>query len=484
MSVAGLFFYGSLLSLFTGEVNGSGQVTGAILFTIPDVRVLALGGPFDQLLVGHSLLHGLGAITAILGLCLVASERESALTWRGLILLVLPALVVPVNSVAALYCVGVAGILLFWGHLGTTQSWLLIMLMFFLFLGAWRIMGYGHAPDAARAMIKEHVTWQWWTLAVWFIVGLGFRIVSFRWISQPLKDPISAMVLASVLGLLTFSLLLQLSDANERYGIYFLQSILSIFAFSRVTTGCWHGVERSQMIAEWIRLAKMGMILLTAGGVLIGSIAVATHHHTGITYFGHKLFLSFLLFSLLAGISVLMKRNRHFSAISSAVLMGALMVGFLAWTTDWLRHGMEGLKADIKTDITYPPSEVRGLRRLGELMAPDERFATNKHTLDVSSLLPPIARSYGYSALSERPVLLEGYLDRGETALPWFKTLLRDNDLLFSATDPGTLRDIARTWHVRWLVARPGTDISLPRPLPRWLVEQQDSGDLRIYRID
>ena len=117
-------------------------------------------------------------------------------------------------------------------------------------------------------------------------------------------------------------------------------------------------------------------------------------------------------------------------------------------------------------------------------MAPDERFATNKHALDMESLPPPNERSYGYSALSERPVLLEGYLDRGETALPWFKTLLHDNDLLFSTTDPETLRDIARAWHVRWLVARPGTDISLPRPLPAWLVEQQDCGDLRIYRID
>ena len=340
MSVAGLFFYGSLLSLFTDGRTSSGHVTGAILFTIPDVGVLALGGPFDQLLVGHSLLHGLGAITAIMGLCLVERERESALTWRGVILLVLPALAVPVNSVAALYCIGVAGILLFWGRLGATRSWLPIMLMFCLFLGAWKIMGYGHAPDAAQAMIKEHVTWQWWTLAVWFIVGLGFRIVGFRWISQPLKDPLSAMVLASVLGLLAFSLLLQLRDDNERYGIYFLQSIFSIFAFSRVTSGCWHGVERSQMIAEWLRLAKTGMILLTAGGVLIGCVAVATHHHTGITHFGLKLFLSFLLLSLLAGISALMKRSRRFSTVGSAVLMGALMVGFLAWTTDWLRYGM------------------------------------------------------------------------------------------------------------------------------------------------
>jgi hypothetical protein len=55
---------------------------------------------------------------------------------------------------------------------------------------------------------------------------------------------------------------------------------------------------------------------------------------------------------------------------------------------------------------------------------------------------------------------------------------------MFSTTDPKTLRDIARTWNVRWLVARPGTDIALPKPLPGWLVEQQDTGDLKIYRVN
>ena len=93
------------------------------------------------------MLHGLGAITAIMGLCLIQREREAFLSWRELILLALPALVVAVNSVAALYCLGVVGILLFWGRLGAARSWLPIMLMFCLFLGAWHIMGYSHAPD-------------------------------------------------------------------------------------------------------------------------------------------------------------------------------------------------------------------------------------------------------------------------------------------------------------------------------------------------
>ena len=103
--------------------------------------MLADGGPFDHFLVGHSVLHGLGAITTIMGLCLAERGWESALTGRSLILLALPTLTVPVNSVAALYCLGVAGILLFWGRLGETQSWLSIVLMFCLFVGAWKIMG-------------------------------------------------------------------------------------------------------------------------------------------------------------------------------------------------------------------------------------------------------------------------------------------------------------------------------------------------------
>src|SRR5271157_6292 len=78
MSVAGLFFYGSLLSLFTDERNSSSPVTGAILFKIPGVEVRSDGGPFSHLILGHSTLHALGAITAIMGLCLIQREVRTA----------------------------------------------------------------------------------------------------------------------------------------------------------------------------------------------------------------------------------------------------------------------------------------------------------------------------------------------------------------------------------------------------------------------
>jgi hypothetical protein len=173
-----------------------------------------------------------------------------------------------------------------------------------------------------------------------------------------------------------------------------------------------------------------------------------------------------------------MKRSQRFSSVGSAILMGVLAVGFLAWITPWLNFGL----GRMKMDVTLTPGEVRGLKRLGKVAAPGERFATNKHAVD--NLAMDRERSYAYSTMSERPVLLEGYEYKGVSALPWFKTLLHENDLIFSTTDPQTVRDIAETWRVRWLVARPGTDLALPRPLPSWLVEQPNCGDLKIYRID
>jgi hypothetical protein len=478
VSVAGLFFYGSLLSLFTDEANGASHVRGAIVFKLPDVAVLSDGGPFSHLILGHSMLHGLGAITAIMGLCLVQMEKETPEKWRAFILLTLPAVTIPVNSVAALYSLGVTIILIFWKRLNTLRSLVGLLFTFGLFLVVWKIMGLSQAPDATEVALKSHIVSQWWTLVVGFIVGLGFRITGFRWISRPLSDPMSALVLITVLGLLAFSLVPQLPDGNERYGIYYLQCLFSILAFSRVSPGAWDDINRVRWTTEWLRLATKGMVILSIAGIAIGFWAYVSHSHTGTPHFAWKLILALLLLSLLATASALMNRSPRFAAGGSTVLLYVLLIGFLAWITPWLNFGLERMRME----ITISAGEVQGLDRLGGLAAPDQMFATNEHALD--ALASRQERSYAYSALSERPVLLEGYLYRGITGLAWFPSLLHNNDLMFSTTDPAALRGVANTYHVRWLVARPGTDISLPRPLPAWLIEEKNCGSLKIYQVN
>jgi hypothetical protein len=136
-SIAGLFFYGALLSLFTDEKGSSGHVQGAILFTIPGINVVCDGGPFSHLVLGHSVLHGMIALTAIIALCLVS--RRQPLAGNDLLLLMLPALVVPVNSFAALYCFGAVAILLFWNRFAAWRSWISMAGMAVLFLSAWAV---------------------------------------------------------------------------------------------------------------------------------------------------------------------------------------------------------------------------------------------------------------------------------------------------------------------------------------------------------
>ena len=111
----------------------------------PGWRCLANGGPFSHLILGHSVLHGLGAITAIMGLCLVRKGAGIGPTWRGVILLALPALAVPVHSVAALYCLAWLAFSCFGVVSESRVHGCSIILMFGLFLGAWKIMGYSHA---------------------------------------------------------------------------------------------------------------------------------------------------------------------------------------------------------------------------------------------------------------------------------------------------------------------------------------------------
>ncbi len=478
-AVAGLFFYGSLFALFTNETNTASHVSGAILFKLPDVAVLADGGPFSHLILGHSMLHALVAITGILGLCLFYRQHmERVFIWRAIVLILLLGFSVAVNSVAALYCIGIVGILLFWGNLSKWRSWLLIFLMFGLFAIAWRLMGYGQAQEAAHVIWKDHSVSQWWSVTVAFFFGLGLRTIGFRWIKFSLRDEISVLVLASVAGLLAFALLFRLDDSNERYGLYYLQCMFSLFAFSRLEPGFWRAKERSEWIYHWAAVGAIGMAVLFAAGFLLGVVDFLTHYHPWITAFPLKVGISFFVLLAMGLISYAMMRGHRPSPLLTGALMGILLFGFAGWIPAWLNFGM----GRMHMDVSLTPGETQGLLHLKQVAPQRATFATNRHVVD--SLASRRERSYGYSALSERPVLLEGYLDHAVEDLPWFQAMLRDNDLLFTTTSPDELRKIANAWNVHWLVARPGTDVSLPRPLPPWLVEQPDSGSLKIYRIE
>ena len=479
MSVAGLFFYGSMFSLFSGIVRPHPIALWPILFESGG-QFPTNGGPFSHIFLGVSMLHGMEAVTAIMGLCLAQRAGAGVSSWRVLAALLLPAFMTPIHSAGGLYCVGVVAVLLFWGHLNSARSWFLMAVMFGLFVGACKLMGYDHAPHVAGAGIQMgQLPVYWWPFVFWFCVALGIRVLSFQWVTLPLEDPVAMLVLVSFVGLLTFAWVGSLWAGTEYYGIYYLQSVFSIFAFSRLPAGFWRRNAREQWVAQWLSLVKKGMLFLAVAGVVIGTARIALLGKSGISYFRYRIPICLLVVLLIVVLSAMMKRSPRFSAGVSAIIACALLVGFLAWLPPWLKYRTGGNYYN----VTLTPGEVHGLRHLREVAAASERFATNKHT-PTGGLDPSEADSYAYGTLSGLPVLLEGSWDGAELTLPTFGTLLHDNDLLFTTNNPTVLRDIAQSFSVRWLVARPGTDIALPRPLPPWLVEQQNCGDLKIYRID
>jgi len=478
MSVAGLFFYGSVLSLYQAVAASGRAIAWPFLFQNAGGQVPSNGGPFSHLFLGLSMLHGMEGVTAIIGLCILQRKAQATHSWRNVIALMLPAFMVTIHPVGALYCLGVVAVLLFWGDLAAARSWISMAVILALFLASFKLMGYGHAPLAAKAGIRlGNLPANWWAFAMWFSVALGIRLISFEWVTKPLQDPLAMLVVVSFVGLLSFSWLGDLYYDTQHYGVYFLQAVLSIFAFSRLASDFWRGEKRERWVADWLRLVTKGLLLFTAAGVSIAILGYAVHRVSGIAYFRMRI-LSCLLYLLLSILLLtIMNRSRRFAAVGSAIVLGVLLVGFLGWIPPWLRYAA----GPREYNVTLTAGEVRGLHRLQTIAARGERFATNKHT-PTGGL--GTADSYAYGTLSGRPVLLEGSADGAEVALPGFAALQRDNDLLFSTTDAETLRDTARTYGVKWLVAQPGTDIALLGPRPAWLLEQHDCGDLKIYRID
>jgi hypothetical protein len=479
MSVVGLFFYGSVLSLFSGVVNPHPVAAWPMLFEAGG-QFPSNGGPFSHLLLGISMLHGLEAVTAIMGLCLAQRAAESISSWRILPVIILPAFVITVHSVAGLYCLAVVAILLFWDHLATPRSWIFIALMLGLFLGAWKVMDYRHAPVGAGAGVQfSHLASNWWSFVMWFSVALGIRIIAFGWLTKTLKHPLAMLVLASFAGLLSFSWLGALWIGLEHYGVYYLQAVFSILAFSRLPWEFWRIKARKKWVAEWLSHARTGLLLFTISGALIGAAGYAIHRNAGINHFRGRMVLCVLFLGLLMIVLRTWKSSERFSTIASAVTVAVLLVGFLAWIPPWLKYRTAGQSYN----VTLTPGEVHGLARLEKMAARGERFATNKH-FPTGGTDEHTADSYAYGTLSGLPVLLEGSYDGAEENLPGFATLNHDNDLLFNTTDPASLRRVAQTYDIHWLVLRPHTDLSLPTPLPAWLTEQHDTGDLRIYRVN
>jgi hypothetical protein len=487
LAAAGLFFYGSLASLFAVNVNSASLVSGAILLELPSASVAGNGGPFNHLIVGGSQVPGLIGLFISIRLILAKLTASDARYMKPDLLTLLPAAVFPSSLLVGIGSLGLQASLFAWFGRSSKHVWISIFVMVCTgILSAWA-MGYigPHATPEKTEFKPALLITKPETLFVfvlWFFIGLGLRIFAFARVKNPLRDAVSAALLVSVLGFVSLSVLfVEYYWSNNRYGLLFAGSILSVFSFAWLFAPFREAFKGNSSgllsaVADTMRFAMFSGMAFLVLTILAWSIVGSTDPNSR-----YSLKLAFaasiaVLLSTVAARFFIVNLNRA-RPIIVFLILGVYSLGFTAWIADWLNFGL----GRMKMDIVVSSGEVVGLATLRNISKKGDLVATNHHSLPNFSFGPE--RAYGYGALSERPMLLEGWKSSGGENHPLFEKVKRANDLLFSTSDASVARDIVRSFDIRFIVAQPGTDLLVTKSLPSWLVPISDSGSLTIYRV-
>jgi hypothetical protein len=486
LGVVGLFFYGSIGSLFASQQNSSSAVPGAaLLFELPYVNLwwVDFGGPFAHVILGHSLLYGLIGTFAAVGLLLAKLRDPGNADFRPDVLTLLPGLVISLNVIAGLGVVGVvAASILFYGR-QKPWAWLSSALVLSFFVSVAALLGYWGSSSAAGMQLDPHLARNWFGLFIWFFIGLGIRIYALRWIKGLWTNPASLVLGLFFAGYVVFPLVTyDPFDSHDLYSFRFLQALLSVFGLVALGADLGNNIQwdvRAKAVTmDLLRIAIIAasMLLVAAVVSIVGEFLRPEPSDETLWLCKLTVESAVIVLALSVAGTTILRRPYSFVGTLATGILVVYCVGFLAWLPPWLNFGM----GRMNMDITVESRELFGLRRLKESSEPSDLIATNRHSID--SLPERSARSYVYRALTERPILIEGW-EYGEKYDPQFEAVREDNDALFITHDERLARDIVDKYGIDYIVLRPGSDIEGLRSRVVWLEALPDTGTLRIYRV-
>lgn len=483
LAAAGLFFYGSLASLFANNVNSASLVSGAILFELPYVSVPSSGGPFSHLILGGSELHGLSGLFVLLTLFL-AKLKVSDERYLGPDLLSFgPAALFPTSLLLGIAYAGLTTLLLLWFGSRNKRAWFNLAVVACTSIFSVWAMGYIGSPMTARTEFEpvRFMTEGLFEFFVWFYIGLGIRQYAFSRMKNPLRDPVSAALIILFVGFVSLSLLFRDHYwGNTRYGLLFAQATFSVFSFAWLSEP-----TRMALRNNWSELSSAVTDLLRV--ILLSGIAFftcAVFSYLLIELSDNSRFsvvmtikAAFVIILVSAASLVLFLKVKNLQSVLSGLVAGICFLGFAAWVADWVNYGL----GRMRMDVTISKGEALGLASLRNVSKKGDMVATNQHALP--GFRRGSERSYAYGTLSERTMLLEGWKSGGADNHPLFEQIKQANDLLFSTTDEGVARNVIRDFNIRFVVAKPETDIALAKSLPNWLSLIPDTGTLKVYKV-
>jgi hypothetical protein len=483
-AVVGVFFYGAFTSLLANPLFEH-LTSGNLLSELPNL-IPSSGGLFAHLILGHSLVHGLNALLVLLLIMLAKLQTPEVSFFNPDPSMFGPAIIFPSSILLGFAFSGLYVVMFFWFGVRYKRTLLTLAIAIgAAFYSAW-VMGYlttlstGHMVGFAP---EQTMQTKLFSALAWFFIGLGVRVYAFTKLKNPFRDPVSAAVLILFSGLVATSMFIP--DYDARYGFLYAQGILGVFTFAWLSVPVYAAFEGNwpevfSEVNKFIRVVCIASMVFLSCAVVVYAFSDKHGSHFGEYSISimrtAKYSLKILLLS--AASLFLFHRSRKFKVLITACMISVYMLGFTAWVTDWMDYGLGRLKRD----VTISKGEVHGLEVLRKISGKDDIIATNQHSLpDLKTNRPN--RSYAYGALSERPVLIEGWEYSSVKNTPMFNKIFGENELIFTSDDGGLVKAIIDKYNIKYIVAKPGTTMNLATNPPVWLSEIPNTGSLKIYAV-
>ncbi|HKD97819.1 MAG TPA: hypothetical protein VKB69_09475 [Micromonosporaceae bacterium] len=227
------------------------------------------------------------------------------------------------------------------------------------------------------------------------------------------------------------------------------------------------GLERRRTVLLAVAAAAAGVAAVYAVRLTVGAHRPAT----GLWNVVRPYVVLFAAVAVLAAVVLFAARTLRLHRRAG---LAGVVVLLLATTLPVALVGPRSLGAvaktgrlkDVRAFINYaPPGGIQAARWLRDHSDPDDLVATNDHCLGTITTACD-SRNFWLAGYAERRVLVEGwsYTDRANDELPlfglgvgrapfWDPALLATNDAAFTSPDATDVATLARTYHVRWLVA-------------------------------
>ena len=484
LAVAGLFFYGSIVSFLDNPVF-TGLTNGNILSETP-LLIPSYGGIFAHLVLGHSQVHGMNALLVLVLVLFAKLQSPDKRNFNPDISALGPAIIFPSSILLGFASLGLYAVLFLWFGRQYKRTLLTVGIAVCAAILSAKTMGYIGALSSGNLISvapSETMLSKLLSAFVWFYLGLGVRVYAFTKIRNPFQDHVSATLIILFTGLVATSMFIP--DFDSRYGFLYAQGVLNIFSFAWLTSPLHAAIDRnwSEVFSE---VQKVIRIVLISGVVFL--ICAITFHFIYRNIYSDSSDMSLSAIRTIKYSSVLVlfsavglllfNKSGIWKPLLTTCMICLYSFGFTAWVTDWENYGL----GRQKKDITMSKGEVYGLEVLREVSHKGDMLATNQHSLSLQNQ-NKVNRSFGYEALSERPVFIEGWDYSSIRNTETFKNMLKDNELIFTSNDAASIKSVIDKYRIKYIVAKPGTDLDISNALPHWLTKIENTGSLNIYSV-